>query len=75
MIYVKTQAVRRRERYVLALEKSQCKQQRQVMACYGKKLSEHINTGAEGSSELFNVKSCELSSDSNFYLLRFAFFS
>ena len=68
MLYVKAQDVPRRERYVFAFEP----------VCESSKgkywlviVSEHINTGVEGSSELFNAKTGGLSSDSNLCLLRF----
>jgi len=44
------------------------------MTCYCKSLSEHINTGVEGSSEIFNTKPGVVSCDSNLCFLRFALY-
>jgi hypothetical protein len=80
MLYVKTQVVPRRERYVLEFESSKVKASKgsnglllsEVMACYCQKLSGYINTGVEESSELFNAKPGRLSSHSNLCLFLFA---
>ena len=66
---MKTQAVPRRERCVLAFVASQ---QREVTDCYCERLSEYTNTGIEKSTELFSAKPGGLSSDSNLCVLRFA---
>jgi len=44
------------------------------MVCYCKKVRKHINTGFEGSSELFNTELGGVSSNSNLCFLSFALF-